>query len=577
MSVNNDLDQTTDNKPLALDDEQRVKVMSPTMLVVKRFMRNRLAIIGLCIIVVMFLFSLFGGMISPYGEMEVFSGYESIEKIYASMTENTELRYYEFDDMKLPLSARAQFIRAQLAGDETFEYDSVLYTYDAYGPELFLILAMQPVAEVRVMAGGESMQPIGGADVSDALYAEAQAARGRGEFAFTFDGQAYTLREDRKSWVFGPVLPAALATSQIFDMHDEQLDASPVFMQAAGMALAAGESGFTAEGAAYTLEADGEIATALLNGQPYATISDFIVQPYASDIRLSIRFKEAAKEAVLAGQTEFTFADDGGEAVRFSLVRKEGEWTIFTMTSTLLVRRFEAPSAEHWLGTDGNGMDMLTRMMYGGRVSLLIGFIVVFLELVIGVIMGGIAGYFGKWVDNLIMRLVDIFNCIPSLPILIIIGAVFDDLQLEPRIRIFLLMFILGILGWSGIARVVRGQILSLREQEFMVAAEATGIAPMRRIFRHLVPNVIPQLIVFATMGLGGVILTEATLSFLGLGVKYPLASWGNIMNSVTNNFVMTTYWFVWIPAGFCILITVLGFNFIGDGLRDAFDPKMKR
>ena len=139
------------------------------------------------------------------------------------------------------------------------------------------------------------------------------------------------------------------------------------------------------------------------------------------------------------------------------------------------------------------------------------------------------------------------------------------------------LMVILGVLSWPGVARLVRGQILSLREQEFMVAAEATGISVNRRIFRHLVPNVIPQLIVYSTLSLGNVIILESTLSFLGLGVKFPFASWGNIINAVSNVYVMTNYLFVWIPAGLCIIITVLGFNFIGDGLRDAFDPKMKR
>ena len=123
----------------------------------------------------------------------------------------------------------------------------------------------------------------------------------------------------------------------------------------------------------------------------------------------------------------------------------------------------------------------------------------------------------------------------------------------------------------------VRGQILSLREQEFMVATEATGVRISRRIFRHLIPNVIPQLIVIATMGLGDVILMEATLSFLGIGVKFPYASWGNIVNAVNDVYVLTNFWFVWIPAGFLILLTFLGFNFVGDGLRDAFDPKMKR
>ena len=135
----------------------------------------------------------------------------------------------------------------------------------------------------------------------------------------------------------------------------------------------------------------------------------------------------------------------------------------------------------------------------------------------------------------------------------------------------------LGFLGWAGIARLVRGQILSLREQEFMTATEACGISVSRRIFRHLIPNVIPQLIVNCTMSLGSTIITEATLSFLGLGVKFPFASWGNIMNDVSNSYVLTEYWFIWIPAGICLMLTVLGFNFVGDGLRDAFDPKMKR
>ncbi len=198
-------------------------------------------------------------------------------------------------------------------------------------------------------------------------------------------------------------------------------------------------------------------------------------------------------------------------------------------------------------------------------------------QLVIGLVLGGVSGYFGGWVDNLIMRIVDVFYCIPSTPIIIILGAAMDSMQVDPQLRMLYLMLLLGILGWPGVARMVRGQILSLREQEFMTATEACGISVSHRIFKHLIPNVIPQLIVISTMGLGSVILTEATLSFLGLGVKFPFASWGNIISDVNNSFVMTNYWFVWIPAGICLLITVLGFNFVGDGLRDAFDPKMKR
>ena len=209
--------------------------------------------------------------------------------------------------------------------------------------------------------------------------------------------------------------------------------------------------------------------------------------------------------------------------------------------------------------------------------SLVIGFIVEIIATVLGVILGGISGYFGKWVDMLIMRVVDVFYCIPSMPIIIILGAAMDNTGVDPQIRMIYLMLILGFLGWPGMARLVRGQILSLREQEFMTATEACGISVSRRIFRHLVPNVIPQLIVSCTMGLGSTIITEATLSFLGLGVKFPFASWGNIINDVNNTFVLQNYWFIWIPAGVLLLLTVLAFNLVGDGLRDAFDPKMKR
>jgi peptide/nickel transport system permease protein len=222
-------------------------------------------------------------------------------------------------------------------------------------------------------------------------------------------------------------------------------------------------------------------------------------------------------------------------------------------------------------------MDVLARLIYGGRISLTVGFVVIILELLIGVTFGGISGYFGGWVDTLMMRFVDLFNSMPTYPLLIMIGSVMDAMRMDPMIRIYLLMLILGLLGWTGIARTVRGQILSLREQEFMMAAEASGLSVFRRIFKHLVPNVMPLLIVNATMGLGGIIITEATLSFLGLGVKYPLASWGSMSNAATDINVMQYYPWAWLPAGLLIFVTVLGFNFVGDGLRDAFDPKMKR
>ena len=239
------------------------------------------------------------------------------------------------------------------------------------------------------------------------------------------------------------------------------------------------------------------------------------------------------------------------------------------------------PSKDHLLGTDEKGMDIFTRLMYGGRISLTIGFIVVILETLLGVLLGGIAGYFGGKVDNLIMRIVDVFNCIPMLPVLLIASAVLDAFSIAEIIdnsdRIYFLMLIITVFGWSGCARMVRGQILSLREQEFIVATEVMGIPTWRRIFAHLIPNVMPQLIVNMTLGLGSIILYESTLSYLGLGVQIPYAAWGTMISSSKNPEILSNYMNMWLPAGILIVLAVLGFNFVGDGLRDAMDPKSKK
>lgn len=235
------------------------------------------------------------------------------------------------------------------------------------------------------------------------------------------------------------------------------------------------------------------------------------------------------------------------------------------------------PSLDHFLGTDEKGMDVFTRLMYGGRISLTIGFIVVILETVLGILLGGLAGYFGGWVDQLIMRIVDIFNCIPTLPILLIASAVLDSLQIGASVRIYYLMVIITIFGWSGCARMVRGQILSLREQEYITATEVMGLPTWRKIFKHLIPNVMPQLIVSMTLGLGSVILYESTLSYLGLGVQVPYAAWGTMIASSNDPVILSYYMNMWLPAGIMIVLAVLGFNFVGDGLRDAMDPKAKK
>lgn len=240
------------------------------------------------------------------------------------------------------------------------------------------------------------------------------------------------------------------------------------------------------------------------------------------------------------------------------------------------VNNLAAPSANHLLGTDKSGMDIFLRLMYGGRISLTISVIAVFVTTILGIIFGGLAGYFGGWVDNVIMRICDMLMCLPTLPLLLIIGTILEDSPAE--YRIYLMMLFLTIFSWSGTARLVRGQILYLREQEYMVAAEAMGYSTGRKIFKHLIPNVLPQLIVTMTLSLGSMILYESSLSYLNMGVKAPYAAWGTMINIISEDAnILKNYFNVWGPPGICIVLAVLGFNFLGDGLRDALDPKMRR
>ena len=258
-------------------------------------------------------------------------------------------------------------------------------------------------------------------------------------------------------------------------------------------------------------------------------------------------------------------------------------YTVHQTTEKKMEDNFlSAPSLRHPLGTDDQGYDVLARLMYGGRVSLLVSFLTVFLLTVFGVLLGGIAGYFGGWVDNAIMRICDVLICLPGIPILLIISSAMDGWvklgMVQEEWRIYILMIFLTFISWPGTARLVRGQILSLREQEFMVAAEAMGYSTSRKIFKHLVPNVMPQLIVQMTLSLGSMILYEATLSYLNMGIKAPYTAWGSMIQIITTNTeILENHLYVWVPAGICIVIAVLGFNFVGDGLRDALDPKGRR
>ena len=257
------------------------------------------------------------------------------------------------------------------------------------------------------------------------------------------------------------------------------------------------------------------------------------------------------------------------------------EYVVYqTLETAHIYNSLEAPSANHILGTDDQGYDVFVRLMYGGRISLIVSFLAVFLITILGVIAGGVAGYYGGAVDTILMRVCDVLMCLPGVPILLIVSTALDSPQygIPAEYRIYLLMAFLSLISWPGVARLVRGQILSLREQEFMVAAEAMGYSTGRKIFKHLIPNVMPQLIVQMTLSLGSMILYEATLSYLNMGVKAPYAAWGTMINIIsTNQDILQNYPNVWVPAGICIVIAVLGFNFVGDGLRDALDPKARR
>lgn len=359
-----------------------------------------------------------------------------------------------------------------------------------------------------------------------------------------------------------------------YDAYNQEVD----FWYELESAIATGKPIFMFNNERFTLTRNEEDYTVNdPQGYEMLLVSEIAYGAELEGTDLTVDFVKKLSEAIRNGDSKFYFVNEYGNQIEATMSVNNNKYMVRTMRNTELLDTRSAPSTDHLLGTDIYGMDVMTRLMYGGRISLLVGFVVVFFEIILGVLVGGFSGYFGRTTDTILMRFVELFNCIPFYPMLLILGSLMEQQKLDDVPRLFATMAILGILSWTGIARIVRGQILSLREQDFMIATEATGIRTSRRIFRHLVPNVMPLLIVNATQSLGEIILTEATLGFLGLGVKYPMASWGSIVNQATDMQVMRTAWWIWIPAGLLILLTVLGFNFVGDGLRDAFDPKMKR
>lgn len=237
-----------------------------------------------------------------------------------------------------------------------------------------------------------------------------------------------------------------------------------------------------------------------------------------------------------------------------------------------LANKNMAPSAQHWLGTDAQGRDVLFRVFYGGRISIMVGVIAAIMTVTLGIIVGGIAGFYGKWVDNLLMRFSEIVYSLPFTPMIIALASVM--LWTPQNVKMYVISALIGILSWPGLARLVRGQILSLREQEFIQACEALGVRDYAKIFKHLIPNVVSIIIVNATLTMASAILTEAGLSFLGMGVVAPTPSWGNLMNLAKSAVVLQNYPWQWLPAGFMCFMSVISINLLGEGLRDAFDPK---
>lgn len=247
----------------------------------------------------------------------------------------------------------------------------------------------------------------------------------------------------------------------------------------------------------------------------------------------------------------------------------------YDATDALMINK--PPGSAHWLGTDFLGRDIYTRLLLAGRISLEIGLLTMLLSVTLGYVLGAVSGCVGGITDRIIMRGADLMMTIPSLPLLIVAGAMLSELNFTPESRIYMVIVMLGLLECPKLARLVRGQCLSLRERDFMLATRVLGLSSRRRLFGHLLPNTVPLLVVMATMAVANAILSESALSYLGLGVVPPTASWGNMMDAANSLIDFQRRPWLWMPPGIAIFITVVAINVLGDALRDAMDPKMTR
>ena len=243
-------------------------------------------------------------------------------------------------------------------------------------------------------------------------------------------------------------------------------------------------------------------------------------------------------------------------------------WLTFKDPYTIQNSFGEAPSINHWLGTDLIGRDVFSRLLYASRISLIVGFGSVALYTLIGTVIGAVSGYFGGRIDMIFMRLTDVFMSFPNLMVILVVVSIIGP-------SITNIIVILGLLGWPSVARLVRGSVLSLKEVDFIKSATVLGISTPRILVSHILPNIMAPILVHATFGVAAAIITEASLSYLGLGVSPPIASWGNMLTDAQSLTVISSQPWLWVPPGIMIVLTVLAINFVGDGLRDAIDPKM--
>ncbi len=665
---NKDLSSHREEHEVTLDDVSRVKVLSPTRQVAKRFMRNRLAVFGLVSILVMFVFCFIGPLFYQYGQKETFYKYDTINIRLGVATESTSFIGYTVDQSITVETNANSYMTTNIKRMQSQDLDDYVSIYgDGNAYEIikegeFVYTLGQRKAEKVAQYGRSVIEwaiydgvtktlSINDSDLENVVKTSIKGNSGSFNYegalytyertqgrsysikktidgfiytssvysseafeeavesaslnrVFTYEGKEYLVTEDGEAnivYSVGENRIAKVFTTFVIDLYDSNKAISDEFRNNALLAVYS-SSQFESGGKTYFLEKeeDGEVVRIFSeDGREVGEFSTFIIRrnngedtiPYAAKRDITAAISDMLDESRQSGvvlaelpkQTEdgrYEVSESGEYIYTPTEIRinsTDKNYELWAYQITYVIDRFASPSFAHILGTDGDGFDVMARIMYGGRVSLMVGFVVVFIEIILGVILGGLAGYYGGWVDNIIMRLVDIFYCLPSTPIMIILGAIMDAMRMDVYRRLFIMMAALGIMGWAGVARLVRGQILSFREQEFMVAAEATGIKVKDRIFKHLIPNVMPQLIVIATMGVGGTIITESTLSFLGLGVKHPLATWGTMINSVSSASAMAHYAYIWIPVGLLISFTVISFNFVGDGLRDAYDPKGKR